>query len=95
MLFDFCSLFVGLTPGPINRQFIGSSWNSLFRAWLGVGSHGAAAASGTRPDPALPDIALKAYHELARRHLAAGKNGVQQARLGLVEQELFRRGVKP
>jgi hypothetical protein len=95
--FDFSDRFQSLTRGEI-AKCIGPDQVHLLRQFFGTGLAGAQVASQQFQVPAaLKRESLEAYHEIARRVIMAGQDGlgVQRLRLRLVERALELMGGTP
>jgi len=99
MRYNFSKEFQGLTNGDINRDVIGPEQNKRLREWWGRGLQGAQEAAKTPLPVGIDEKSLRAYHEIARRIIAEGKDprGTQAARIELIEQTIdaFQRNDEP
>jgi hypothetical protein len=88
---DFSARFIGLSNGEIN-QTIASEQRVLLRKWFGRGPAGRGRSE--EAPSGLTRETLEAYHEIARRTIAEGKDpmGTQQMRLKRIDEELEARG---
>jgi hypothetical protein len=82
----FSDQFKGLTNAEINHG-IGLEQRELLRQWLRTGADAANKASVATPPAGLTAETLRAYHEIARRQIAAGVDpvGTQSARIRAIE----------
>ena len=90
MRYNFEAEFRGLSNAEINRDRIGVDQRGLLRAWFGVGPGGAGSVNAADIPLGLTVPALRAYHEIARRLIAAGNDplGTQAERVTLIERAL-------
>jgi hypothetical protein len=86
---DFSQLFQGMTNQQIIHS-LDSQQLALLRQWMGRGAQGARQAMGGPVPQSLTADTLRAYHEIARRQIAADLDPVdtQKARRDLIEQTL-------